>query len=159
MYGISNIDIEDLNLSEKTRSFILVATDLNDTYLNPLYQCFPSFWREKLCAYFNKLADRAYQSSCKDLGDRIELVKRYGEELKEDERLDLFLSYPVEYCLKNGISFGNDSDHLITKVREEEEIYLKFTEFVLSGEFEKAVLSNKKVLRRDKIIIGLDEEY
>lgn len=157
LYGISNIDIKDLNLSEKTLNSICVVAYLNDTYLNPLYQCFPSFWRTELCDYYNQSADKAYLNSCLDLGDRVELVKGYSAGITEDERLAFFLSDPVEYCLQKRISFG-DPAKFKAEVREEEEAYLQFTGFVLSGKFEETILSGKKLLKRDRMVIGLDKE-
>lgn len=157
LYGISNIDIKDLNLSEKTLNSICVVAYLNDTYLNPLYQCFPSFWRTELCDYYNQSADKAYLNSCLDLGDRVELVKGYSAGITEDERLAFFLSNPVGYCLQKGISFG-DSEKFKAEVREQEEIYRKFTKFTLSGKFGQAVLSGKKIFEGDRIILDMDEE-
>ena len=157
IYGISNIPADNLNFSEKTLDLIQIGVNLNETYLNPLYQMFPSFWSEKLCAYFNQLAEEIYQSCSEDLGDRIELVKGYSAGITEDERLAFFLSNPVGYCLQKGISFG-DSEKFKAEVREQEEIYRKFTKFTLSGKFGQAVLSGKKSFEGDRIILDMDEE-
>ncbi len=154
LYGISNISANRLNFSEKTLNLINVANCLDDIYLNPLYQMFPSFWSEKLCFYFNQLAEETYQSSCADLGDRVELVKGYSAGITEDENLAFFLSDPVQYCLQKGISFG-DSEKFKAEVEEQEEVYRKFTEFVISGKFEKAILSGQEILRQGKIVVNL----
>ena len=58
------------------------------------------------------------------------------------------MNVPVAYCLESGTSFSNNPDRLITEVKEQDQIYRQFEEFVLSDKFVKAFFSNKHVWNR-----------
>ena len=62
-YGY-NIDLEEIGLTTKTIKKAEIVVSMFGDSLNPIFQVFPSLWREELCIYFNqKLAD-VYDSIC-----------------------------------------------------------------------------------------------
>lgn len=129
-----NIDLEKIGLTPETIKKAEIIVSMFYDRLNPLYQNFPSFWREKLCVYYNKKVADVYDNICLEIGDRFEIINVVGEFSEDKERLS-FLNNPVDYCLQRGISFG-DATTLIEEVAAEQAKYLQYEKLVLSNQLQ-----------------------
>lgn len=132
-YGY-NIDLEEIGLTTKTSEKAEIVVSMFYEGLNPIYQCFPSFWREKLCVCFNQKVTDVYDSICSEIGNEFEIIN-LTEKLSEDKRRASFLNDPVGYCLQYGVSF-RDGNELVKEVEAEHIKYLRFEKLVLSNQLQ-----------------------
>lgn len=125
-------ETKEIGLSTATIQEGELIVDMFYDSLNPIYQAFPSFWREKLCIYFNKKVANVYRNICLETSDKFEIIDLTGK-FSEDKRLSEFLGDPVNYCLQRGINFG-DANSFIKELEEEQQKYLQYEELVLSDQ-------------------------
>ena len=130
-YGY-NIALEEIGLTVETIKKAEIIVSMFYDGLNPIYQGFPSFWREELCVYYNQKVADVYESVCWEIGDRFKIINLTGK-FTEDEKRGSFVDAPVNYCLQHGINFG-DTTTLIQEVAAEQAKYLQYEKLVLSNQ-------------------------
>ena len=129
-----NIDLEEIGLTTKTSEKAEIVVSMFHESLNPIYQGFPSFWREELYIYFNQKLTNVYDSICLEIGNEFEIIN-LAEKLSEDKKRSPFLDDPVHYCLQHGVRF-RDGDELVKEVESEQIKYLRFEKLVLSNQLQ-----------------------
>jgi hypothetical protein len=129
-----NIDLKEIGLTTKTSEKAEIVVSMFYESLNPIYQGFPSFWREKLCVDFNQKVTDVYDSICMEIGNEFEIID-FTEKLSEDKRRSSFLNDPVDYCLQHGVRF-RDGDELVKEVESEHIKYLRFEKLGLSNQLQ-----------------------
>ena len=129
-YGY-NIDLKKIGLSTETIKKAEIVVSMFYDSLNPIYQMFPSFWREELCVEFNQKVADVYKNICWEISNRFEITD-LTRKFTEDEERRSFVDDPVHYCLQHGISFG-DASTFIQEVKTEQTKYLQYEKLVLSN--------------------------
>ena len=130
------INSTKINLSATAIEKSRIVSNMFSDSLNPLYQSFPSFWRENLCVVYNAMIVELYLLICHELGDTFEILNCF-EEMHQDPKLMPFTNDPIGYCLSCGISFG-DKQTFLEEVKVEQARYLQYEHLVLAKRLEEA---------------------
>lgn len=128
-FGFNIEDLKGLGLSGKTIKLIEFNCEMHDSYLNPVYQMFPSFWSGRMHAFFQYSIKFLFEQIIEEIGTEYEIenqeIERFNEKIdieKIDNDVKSFVDNPAEFATKNGISFSSN-DEL------KEEIQIAFNEW------------------------------
>ena len=108
----NNINLNDLNLSERTKTRLKSIMKLYHSKLNPVYGTLPSLWSGRMNVFFQMFLKQVYSALEKELADEFEIQnfeqKLMNQELNVEEidkRLNEFVMNPTEYADKNRINY------------------------------------------------------
>ena len=108
----NNINLNELNLSERAKTRLKSIMKLYHSKLNPVYENLPSLWSGRMNVFFQMFLKQVYSELEKELADEFE-IQNIEEKLMNqefnveqiDKRLNEFIMNPTEYADENGINY------------------------------------------------------
>lgn len=110
-YGY-NIDLKDLELSERSKIRIRAVTKLFYLRLNPVYQGFPSLWSGKMNVFYQMFLIQVYREVKNELHEKCDLINEEYDLMNQvldkeqiDKTLKAFVSDPSIYAEEKSINY------------------------------------------------------
>ena len=116
-FGYHIDDLSKLGLSAQTITLAEHCSDMFYSYLNPVYQGFPSFWSGRMYAFFQFSIKRLFDHIVNEIGTEYEIkneeLERFNQIIdsnKIDADLTTFVNNPVAFAIKNGVNFRSEEE-------------------------------------------------
>jgi len=133
-YGYHIEDLTELGLSKETIKLNDLVDELNCTYLNPIYQGFPSFWSGEMHKYFQSKVTELYKNIEKEVGNLYEIILHESSKDLIEKEINMaeinnfiedFIANPIKYIpkgiyIKDEIIFKKEITEEYNKWKEKE---------------------------------------